>query len=53
MEKLEPLPLPLPNQGWRNGAFWLLQGFILDFGGGGGSGGLLFHFILSKIVSLK
>ena len=52
MEKLEPLPLPLPlpNQGWRNGAFWLLQGFILDFGG---DGGLLFHFILSKIVSLK
>ena len=39
-------PLP-PNQGWENGAFWLLRGFILDFGG---DGGLLFHFTLSKIV---
>ena len=40
-------PPPPPNQGWKNGAFlpfarlhpWL-----------GGDGGLLFHFILSKIV---
>lgn len=51
MENLDhlplPLPLPLPNQEWR---VWLLQGFILDFGG---DGGLLFHFILSKIVSVK
>ena len=28
-------------------AFWLLRGFILDLG----DGGLLFHFILSKIES--
>ena len=47
-------PPPLPtNQGWENGAFWLLRDFILDLGGGGGgagNGGLLFHFISSKIV---
>ena len=42
-----PPLLPPPNQGWENGAFWLLRGFIL---GGGGGGGLLFYFILSKIV---
>ena len=36
------------NQGWENGAFWFLRGFILDLGRG--EGGLLFHFILSKIV---
>ena len=29
------------------------RGFILDLVGGGGDGGLLFHFILSKIVALK
>ena len=23
------------NQGWGNGAFWLLRGFILDLGGWG------------------
>ena len=28
------------------------RGFILDLGGGG-DGGLLFHFILSKIVALQ
>ena len=48
MENLEP---PLRPPGWENGAFWLLRGFILDLGGvGGGDGGLLFQFILSKIV---
>ena len=46
MENLEP---PLRPPGWENGAFWLLGGFIL-FLGGGGDGGLLFQFILSKIV---
>ena len=51
MENLYPLPPPAPNQGWENGAFWLLLGFILDLVGGVG-GGLLFHFILSKIVVL-
>ena len=29
MENLDP-PSP-PNQGWENGAFWLLRDFILDF----------------------
>ena len=48
MENLEP---PLRPPGWENGAFWFLRGFILDLGGGGGGdGGLLFQFILSKIV---
>ena len=44
MENLDPPP----NQGWENGAFWLLRDFILYFLGG--DGGLLFHFISSKIV---
>ena len=34
-----------PNQGWENGAFWGLRGFILD-------GDLRFHFILPAIVVL-
>ena len=38
------------NQGWENGAFWFLRGFILDLGRGGGGADLLFHFVLSKIV---
>ena len=42
-----PPPPPL-NQGWENGTFWLLSGFILDLGEGVS---LLFHFILSKIVA--
>ena len=42
-----PPPSPPPNkfQGWENGAFWLLRGFIL-----GVEWALLFHSILSKIV---
>ena len=42
-----PSPCPSPNkfQGWENGAFWLLRGFIL-----GVEWALLFHSILSKIV---
>ena len=42
-----PVPLPPPNkfQGWENGAFWLLRGFIL-----GVEWALLFHSILPKIV---
>ena len=49
MENLDPPPPPpTPNQGLENGAFFPLRDFILDLGGG--DGGLLFHFILSKIV---
>ena len=32
LKKFSPLPPPLPPnkfQGWGNGAFWLLRGFIL------------------------
>ena len=36
------------NQEWKNGAFWLSHGFILEIRG---EGGLLFHFILAKIVA--
>ena len=45
MENLYPPSVPPPGR--ENGAFWLLRGFILDLGG---DEGLLFHFILSKIV---
>ena len=50
---LLPPPPPPPKQGWEIGAFWLLRCFILDLAGGGGVGGvggLLFHFIPSKIA---
>ena len=48
------LYLPSPrNQGWENGALWLLRGFILDLGGGGVGKGLLLHLILSKTVVSK
>ena len=42
-----PFPSTPPKkfQGWENGAFWLLRGFIL-----GVEWALLFHSILSKIV---
>ena len=46
MEILDPT---LPDQEWENGAFWLSFCLILDFWG---DGGLLFHFILSKITVL-
>ena len=53
LRTLYPPPPPrtlLPqNQGCENGAFWLLRGFIMG-AWFGGHGGLLFHFILSKIV---
>ena len=45
MENLDP-PSP-PNQGWENGAFLPFARLHPWFGG---DGGLLFHFILSKIV---
>ena len=49
MENLDPPPSP-PNQGWENGAFLPSSGARLHpwFEG---DGGLLFHFILSKIVA--
>ena len=42
-----PPPPPPPNQGWENGAFLPFARLHPWFGG---DGGLLFHFILSKIV---
>ena len=47
MENLDP-PSP-PNQGWENGAFLPFARLHPWFGG---DGGLLFHFILSKIVGI-
>ena len=42
LDKFVPSPHPLspPNQGRENGAFWLLLGFILDLGRGGGGVGV-------------
>ena len=50
MENLAPPPPPPPNQGWENGAFLPSSGARLHpwFEG---DGGLLFHFIFSKIVA--
>ena len=48
MKTLDP-PSP-PNQGWENGAFLPFARLHPWFGG---DGGLLFHFILSKIVSCQ
>ena len=50
MENLDPPP-PQIKDG-KMARFCPSRGFILDLGegGGGGDGGLLFHFILSKIV---
>ena len=47
MKNLDP-PSP-PNQGWENGAFLPFARLHPWFGG---DGGLLFHFILSKIAIL-
>ena len=47
MENLDPSSPP--NQGWENGAFLPFARLHPWFGG---DGGLLFHFILSKIVVL-
>ena len=44
-----PPPLPL-NQGWENGAFWLLHCFILDLSVGGG--GLLVGVVSKCTVGL-
>ena len=49
MENPDP-PSPQIKDG-KMARFCPSRGFILDLGGGGGGvGGLLFHFILSKIV---
>ena len=45
MENLDPPPQLPPNQGRKNGVFWLSLGFILNLVG---DGGLLFHFILTN-----
>ena len=48
--KTQTPPPPKPRMGKWHGSS---RGFILDLvGWGGGDGGLLFHFILSKIVAL-
>ena len=53
MENLD-LTSPRLESKLEKGAFCPLRGFILEFKGlgGGGMGGLLLHFILSKIVVL-
>ena len=48
MENLDP-PLP-QNQGWENGAF---LPFARRHPWFGGDGGLLFHYILCKIVAYQ
>ena len=47
MENLDPTPPPQIKDG-KMARFCPSRGFILDLG----DGGLLFHFILSKIVAL-
>ena len=50
MESLDPLPPPPPQKkDGKMARFCPSRSFILDLGGGG-DGGLLFHFILSKIA---
>ena len=50
MENLDP-PLPPQIKDGKMARFCPSRAFILDLGEG--DGGLLFHFILSKIVPLK
>ena len=47
-----PPPHPTPNQRSETARLCPSPGFILDWRGRGGDGGLLFHFILSKTVGL-
>ena len=51
MENPAPPPFPQIKDG-KMARFCPSRGFILDLGGGGGDGGLLFQFILSKIAGL-
>ena len=46
-------PPPPQIKDGKRARFCPSRGSILDLGGGGGDGGLLFHFILSKIVALS
>ena len=48
MENLDTPPNPLQIKDGKIARFRPSRGFILDLGG---VGGLLFHFILSKIVA--
>ena len=54
MENPDPSPLPLPPiskmEKWPVFALRSASSLIWQWGGGGGYGGLKFHFILSKIV---
>ena len=43
-EIFTPLPPPHLKSRMENGAFWLLRGFILDLGGGGGGWGFAVPF---------
>ena len=55
MDKINGKPSPLPsspNQRWENGAFWLLRGFILDLGGGGGGWGFAVPFYFVQDCSI-
>ena len=45
-----PPPPPKKNQRWETARLCPSRGFILDWRGRGGDGGLLFHFSLSKTV---
>ena len=49
MENLDTPPHPLQIKDGKIARFRPSRSFILDLGGG--DGGLLFHFILSKIVA--
>ena len=50
MENLDPPSFPPSNQGLENGSFLPFARLHPWFGG---DGGLLFHFILSKIVEKR
>ena len=52
MESLDPASPPPQIKGGKMARFCPSRGFILDLGGGG-DGGFLFHFILSKIVVIQ
>jgi len=54
MENLAPPPPPPQIKDGKMACFCPSRGVTLDLGGGGGADeGLLFHFILSKIVAFS